>query len=263
VEPEPIERRTAAVGDENDAVTLTAIGRWGAYPSAGEATSSFLLETRGAAALLDCGSGVLAALQHRLALEALDAVFLSHYHWDHAGDIGCLQYAVRILTDLGRRRGTLPIYGLPAGEGFARLGYHGYTAGRPIDPAGGIEFRGLRLRFAANAHPDPAVSMRIEAGGAALAYITDTAWTEGLTELARGAALLVCESSLYDEFRGRVPGHLSAGEAGRIAAAAGVGRLVLTHLPHWGEHERLREQARQVFDGPVELAQPGSRWSIG
>lgn len=249
--------------NRDDNVTVTAIGRWGAYPAAGEATSSFLVRSARSSVLLDCGSGVLAALQRHLPLERLDAVFLSHYHWDHAGDIGCLQYAVRILTDLGKRREPLTIYGLPGTEAFERLAYLAYSAGRPIDPAAETAYGGLTFRFAANTHPDPAVSMRIETGAGALAYITDTAFTEALPDLARGAALLICESSLYDEYRGRVPGHLAAGEAGRIAAAAGAGRLVLTHLPHWGEHERLREQAARAFGGPVELARPGQSWSLG
>lgn len=251
----------SAVG-EKPAITLTTIGWWGAYPAAGEATSSFLLQAPGVNLLLDCGSGVLAALQHHLALEQLDAVFLSHYHWDHAGDIGCLQYAARILTDLGKRRKPLLIYGLGADAQYSRLGYLSYTLGRPIDPAEEIEFSGLRFRFAANAHPDPSVSMRIEDGRRTVAYITDTGWTDDLPELARGADLLICESSLYDEYRGRVAGHLSAGEAGRIAAAAGVKHLVLTHLPHWGEHPRLVEQAQRVFPGPVELAATGKTWKL-
>jgi ribonuclease BN (tRNA processing enzyme) len=250
--------------NEKPALRITAIGFWGAYPSAGEATSSFLLESAGTNLLIDCGSGVLSALQHYLPLEELDAVFLSHYHFDHAGDIGCLQYAARILTDIGKRRKPpLAVYGPGADEAFARLDYLGYTSGRAVEAGGTVELGGLKMRFAANRHPDPSVSARIECGRSALGYITDTEWTDELPRLAAGVGLLICESSLYDEYRGRVPGHLSAGEAGRIAAEAGAGRLVLTHLPHWGEHPRLAEQARRVFTGPVELAAAGKTWTLG
>jgi ribonuclease BN (tRNA processing enzyme) len=50
------------------------------------------------------------------------------------------------------------------------------------------------------------------------------------------------------------PGHSTAGDAGRAAKAAGVGRLVLTHLPSDALAEPMLEEARAAFGGPVELA---------
>ena len=88
---------------------ITTIGWWGAYPGAGDATAGFLLGSEGTSILLDCGSGVLARLQHHIDLQNLDAVILSHYHWDHVADLGCLQYATRIQMDLGRRTSALEI----------------------------------------------------------------------------------------------------------------------------------------------------------
>jgi len=55
---------------------------------------------------------------------------------------------------------------------------------------------------------------------------------------------------------------LTAGEAGRIAAAAGVRHLVLTHLPHFGNHSMLVEQARKKYNGTVELATTGRCWQL-
>jgi ribonuclease BN (tRNA processing enzyme) len=243
-------------------ISITAIGSWGAYPAAGEATSSFLLQAPGANFLIDCGSGVISLLQQWLSLDELDAVFLSHYHWDHAADIGCLQYAARIGMDLGRRRRPLPIYGHTEGDDFSRLDYLSYTFAEPIDLRHGVDLEGLIFTFARNLHPDPCFSMRVEARGRSLVYITDTEWADHLVEFADRADLLICESSLYDEHRGRVSGHLSAGEAGRLAAAARVKRLVLTHLPHWGEHPRLLDQARAEFKATVDLAAAGKVWTL-
>jgi ribonuclease BN (tRNA processing enzyme) len=86
---------------------ITTIGWWGAYPNAGQATSGYLLESEDFSVLIDCGSGVLTQLQHYTTLQAIDAVVLSHYHADHVADIGCLQYAARILMDLGQRKQPL------------------------------------------------------------------------------------------------------------------------------------------------------------
>lgn len=76
------------------------------------------------------------------------------------------------------------------------------------------------------------------------------------------ADLLLCESRFYDEFIKKIPGHLTAGEAGRIAAEAGVKHLVLNHLPHFRDHNLLLEQARKIFDGKIELAVSGKSWEL-
>ena len=88
-------------------IKITTIGWWGAYPSANDATSGYLLQSGNLNVLIDCGSGVLARLQNYIDLERLDAVVLSHYHWDHIADIGCLQYASRVLMEAGPQGGSL------------------------------------------------------------------------------------------------------------------------------------------------------------
>ena len=104
--------------------------------------------------------------------------------------------------------------------------------------------------------------MRIEENDLAFVYISDTGYTDDLVQFAHKADLLLCESSLYDEYQGRIPGHLTAGEAGHIAAAAGVQHLILTHLPHFGNHSMLVEQARKKYKGTVELATTGKSWQL-
>ena len=212
--------------------------------------------------MIDCGSGVLTLLQNYINLEHLDAVVLSHYHWDHIADIGCLQYALRVLMDLDKRQQSLQIYGHTEDEFFKRLTYLSYTEARSFDTDSRVKMGDLQFTFSRNVHPDPCFSMRIEKNERVLVYIADTEWTDELVKIAQKADLLLCESSLYDEYIGRIPGHLTSGEAGAIAAAAGVKRLVLNHLPHFGNHRMLVEQARKRFDGPVELAKTGKAWEL-
>lgn len=241
---------------------ITTIGWWGAFPNAGEATSGYLLQSKDVNILVDCGSGVLSQLQKYINLQDLDAVVLSHYHWDHVADIGCLQYAARILMDLGDRSKPLEIYGHAEDNNFSGLDYLQYSRGCVIDTNTTLEFGALKFSFSPNVHPDPCFSMRIEQEGRCLAYIADTAWTDDLVRIARNADLLICESSLYDDYLGMIPGHLTAGEAGKIAALAGVKHLVLTHLPHFGEHALLLEQAAKEFGGEIELATTGKVWLL-
>jgi ribonuclease BN (tRNA processing enzyme) len=194
---------------------ITTIGWWGAYPNAGEATSGYLLESGGFTVLIDCGSGVLAQLQHYTTLQAIDAVVLSHYHSDHVADIGCLQYASRILMDLGQRKQPLKIYGHAEDKNFDALNYLQYSTGYAVDVQTSLQLGPLKLSFCSNIHPDPCYSMRIEENDHTFVYISDTGYTDDLVQFAHKADLLLCESSLYDEYQGRIPGHLTAGEAGR------------------------------------------------
>jgi ribonuclease BN (tRNA processing enzyme) len=89
---------------------LTILGIWGDYPEVGEATSGYLLEHEGFKYLIDCGSGVLSLLQKTTHLHELDAVLISHDHYDNIADLGCLQYASLTDTNSGKRNRDLQIY---------------------------------------------------------------------------------------------------------------------------------------------------------
>ena len=241
---------------------ITTIGWWGAYPGVNEATSGYLLTAEETGILIDCGSGVLAQLQNHIELQQLDGVILSHYHWDHVADLGCLQYAIRIQMDLGRRKQPLKIYAHAEDDNFAGLNYLHYTSGHAVAPGMDLRMRPFKFTFCRNIHPAPCFSMRIEKNHQSIVYISDTGYSDELVHFAHRADLLLCEASLYDEYRGKIPGHMTAGEAGHLAQSAGVRHLVLTHLPHFGRHSLLVEQARRKYNGTVELAETGKNWRL-
>ncbi|TCO68820.1 MBL fold metallo-hydrolase [Marinisporobacter balticus] len=241
---------------------ITTIGYWGAYPAANEATSGYLLQSEGENILIDCGSGVLSNMQNYIELVALDAVILSHYHADHMADIYTLQYAMRILMDLKKRKKPLHIYGHAEDKEFEKLHYYDYTIANAIDERKPLKLGELTIFFNRNVHSDTCFSMRIEKKNKKIVYTADTGWDDTLIKFADKADLLICESSLYNENVGTITGHLSAGEAGKIAAMADVKQLVLSHLPHFGEHDDLLKQARENFDGKIEMAKTGMNWRL-
>ncbi len=235
--------------------SLTVIGHWGAYPSRGEATSCYLLQAEDTSVLLDCGSGALSVLQEHMFLADIDAVILSHYHADHIADLGCLQYAALIDMDLNRRQKPLRIYGHDSYTHTDILSYKNCALGQTYDRNSLLEIGPFRFSFAPTTHPDPCFAIRAEYGSSSLVYSGDTEPCWELVPFSEGASLLLCETSLYDLYKGKIPGHMSAGEAGELALAAGVGRLVATHLPHWGAHNDLLAQAKATFGGETMLAQ--------
>ncbi|HSN13328.1 MAG TPA: ribonuclease Z [Anaeromyxobacteraceae bacterium] len=97
--------------------------------------------------------------------------------------------------------------------------------------------------------------------GRTVAVTGDTRPCRGAVEAARGADVLVHDSTFGDaeEDRARETLHSTAREAGRVAREAGAIRLVLTHLSTRYDRDfaPLLEQAREEYQGPVDVAADG------
>jgi ribonuclease Z len=93
--------------------------------------------------------------------------------------------------------------------------------------------------------------------GQSFAFVMDTAWCDGALELAAGVDLLVCEATFLspDEHLAKAYGHLTARQAGRLAAEAGARRLVLSHFSNrYPDARLLADEAAEEFDD-VALAE--------
>lgn len=93
--------------------------------------------------------------------------------------------------------------------------------------------------------------------GQRFAFVMDTAPCAGAEELAVGVDLLVAESTFSDD-DGELAAqyaHLTAGQAGELAASGGVGTLVLTHFSsRYGDMNLLADQARARAGGARVVA---------
>ncbi len=239
---------------------LTVIGYWGAYPGPGEASSGYLIEEGEEKILLDCGSGILSKLYDYADIETLNNIVLTHYHADHIADIGCIQHAAKVQKSLGERSIPVTIYGHDLTDFFNNLNFEDVTIGKVINEGSSTVIGPFMLDFKRTAHPVPAFALRVESRGVSIGYTGDTGWSEDLIAFFKGVDLLVCESSLYNQFKGRVDGHLTAGEAGILARESGAGELLLTHLPHYGNHQDLVLEASEEYGGKVLLANSGLSW---
>ncbi|MCD6123505.1 MAG: MBL fold metallo-hydrolase [Spirochaetales bacterium] len=233
---------------------ITVLGYWGAYPAAGEATSGYLFQDRNTNILLDCGSAVLSELQKHIDISNLDAVILSHYHADHVADIHCLQYAVMLESLQHKRDRNLPIYAYSKHSQFETLTFEDYTEGIALREESEIAIGDFSFSFIKTVHPEICMAVKITHYGKTAVYTADTEYFDKLTDFSRYADILLCEASLYREYEGKVEGHMSGAQAGKLAAEADVGALLLTHLPRYGNHERLREEAGEYYRGNITLA---------
>lgn len=240
---------------------FTVIGCWGGYPKADEASSGYLLEHEGFQLMLDFGSGVLAKMQKIIQPEDIDGVVLSHYHPDHIADIGVLQHARLIQGFLGKKIECLPIYGHEKdAHEFSKLTYKEITKGIVYQSDQTLKVGPFAIQFLQTDHPVPCFAMRIEAGGKSLVYTADTSYKEEFVPFSSGADLLVCECNFYKHQNGKGAGHMTSYDAGTLAQKANVKKLLLTHLPHYGNIEDLKEEAAEMYSGPITLA--AYQWSV-
>jgi ribonuclease Z len=101
--------------------------------------------------------------------------------------------------------------------------------------------------------------------GQAVAVVMDTRVCAGALALADGADLLVIESTFRhaDAHLAQVWGHLTARQAGEVAARAGVRSLVLTHFSQrYPDAEGFAAEAAEVYSGPIHVAADLDRISV-
>ncbi len=255
---------------------LTVVGCSGSVPGPESPASCYLVQApfqgRTFSLVLDLGSGALGALYRYLDPSQVDAFALSHLHPDHCLDL-CGYYVVARYSPTGPWPAQ-PVYGpRGAGERLSRayevprveeatlaehFDFRDWQATQEIGP--------FTVRTVPVDHPVEAYAMRIAHNapdGGILVYSGDTGPCNALVELASGADLLLVESSFL-EGPDNPPGlHLTGRQAAEIGASAGVGAVVLTHIPPWNDPDAVLNEALPHYSGPLSLAVGGASWEIG
>lgn len=265
---------------------LSVLGSCCAWPQAGMACSGYLVRgdgDGGASVLLDAGSGVFSRLRAAMAPEELSAVAISHLHPDHFMDLMplayYLQHSARTARPGARERVRLL---LPPG-GIAHLGQlvelFGHLDGEAFwtetfacteyEPDSGRELAvgGLSLAFAWVPHYIDSHAIRVDGDGRRLVFSADCGPGTTLPASHRDADVALWEAAfLLDEDSQPSGGHCTPVDAGRLAAAHGVRRLLLTHVnvDGAGGLDRALAAAVEAFGsaGPVEHAREGSEIAV-
>jgi ribonuclease BN (tRNA processing enzyme) len=240
---------------------LTVLGCGGTYAGPDDACSGYLVESAGTRLWVDTGPGTLANLQRHVAVTDVDAVVISHEHPDHWLDLPVVRNVLHHV--LGGE--TIAVYGT-AGTKALAAPLCGGEVGPAFDwtvVAGGDRVRvgDVEIAFSRTDHPVETLAMRFEVGGRSLVYSADTGPGWEVAALGPEPDVVLCEATMDDADSGLAL-HLTGGEAGRTAAAAGAGRLLLTHLLPGSDPDRRRAEAAAEFDGPIDLATANRRYLL-
>jgi ribonuclease BN (tRNA processing enzyme) len=281
------------------ALDLVVLGSGG--PGAiGRASSCYLVLIDGIPRILvDAGSGAFARLgEAKLSLDHTDIVLLTHLHIDHAGELPGLLKARAVSSSVpivfnvwgpagsrGQNHGAFfPSTSLFLNLLFGPNGAFAYLRDfsapitlRPHDipaeaGAGAVPhviYRkgALGIETIAGHHGDaPAVIYRIDYAGRSVTFSgdIDAAGLPNLRTIAAGSDLLVFNAAVLDP-----PGspevlyslHTPPHAIGEVAKAAGVRRVLLSHLTPatLQMHDAVLLSIHQNFAGAVTLAEDGMR----
>lgn len=250
---------------------LTVLGCSGSVSGPDSPASGYLLRAPDTTPLVvDFGPGVLGTLQRHIDPGAVH-VLLSHLHADHCLDLPGLFVWRRYHPN--PPSGKAVIYG--PSDTWSRLGAASSPYGGEIDDCTDIfevrhwladepmQIGTLTVLPKVVCHPTEAYGLRItDASGALLVFSGDTGYCDAVIELARDADVFLCEASWTHAPDRPRNLHLSGTEAGRIAAAARVRELLLTHIPPWTSAEDVIGEAKAEFSGPVRAVSCGETFAI-
>jgi ribonuclease BN (tRNA processing enzyme) len=263
----------------------------GPRPKAARMSTAQAIIVNGVLYVVDCGDGVARQLAIAgVSLQALRHVFITHHHSDHNADYGNLL----LLSWASGLKTRVDAWGPPPLREMTQLflDMNKYDIDTRIDDEGrvplvplihvhelsesGVVMRddNVEVTCAVVKHPPvtPALAYRFDTTDRSIVISGDTSRSDDLVKLARGADILVHEA-LYlpavDRLVARVPNasrlkkhiiesHTSAEDCGRVAGAAGVKTLVLSHLVP-GDDAAVTDRmwidaARSHFGGEIIVA---------
>lgn len=249
---------------QRDKMRLILLGTGGGpRPRKASSAPAQVILVNETAYVVDCGDGVARQLAFAgVPLSKLRHIFVTHHHSDHNADYGNLIWLawtaglrtrvdtwgpppIERMTQLFFEMNASDIATRIADEGRVPLvplvTVHELTKGGPV-----MEDESVKVTAALVNHPPvvPSFGYRFDAPGRSIVISGDTAPSDNLVKLSEGADVLV-HDALYapaiDRLVAGVPNakslkrsilshHTTAEDAGRIAQAAGVETLVLSHL---------------------------------
>ncbi len=268
-------------------VELQVLGSGGPELQDKRASSSYLIWQDGVArVLVDAGGGAALRFGESGAqMHELDVVLISHLHVDHTADLAALIKS----SYFEERTRPLPLFGPPGNAGFPAT--TAFVAGL-FDPARGnyrylgnflrareggyalnpydvtLEARQIRTIFSAAGvlvratrvvHGSvPALAFRVEMDHRVIVFSGDTNGDNGnLERLAQGADIFVAHNAVPEGITGAPRAlHMPPSVIGRIAHAAGVHQLVLSHrmLRTLGREAETRRVIAGLYEGPLVFA---------
>lgn len=216
--------------------------------------------------LLDSGSGSLEKLA-RLGMDyrRVGMVLITHCHADHTLDLVSLIHALNFTPGYVHER-PLRAVGPPGFVAFLERLLSAYPslqersfAFEASEAGDGsvLDLGWVRITAVDVPHGNTRTNAyRLVTPDGVVVFSGDCSPSIALAHLARQADVMVSEASFAHTTVASDP-HMTAGEAGHLAQAAGVGTLILTHLYPGSSEDDVRSACAREFRGRLIVARDG------
>ena len=243
--------------------------------------------------MIDCGPrAVYELIRNGIDPGAISDLLVTHHHIDHNA---AFHHLAIVGWTAGRE--SLTVYGPPGTDTLIHSLYDIYEedlayraqVGYPLEAIQDIEWVPVDSGFTLNGpgyqvtalpveHSIETYAYRIDHDGASVVFSADTRPCTRLAEFAEGADLLVHDAHMSpfgeppeegfvwesyttpysrEKHEALSRTHCTPEQAAETAAEAGVGRLVLTHIPPYRDLGAIRAEAETAYDGEVFVAEDG------
>lgn len=223
-------------------IEIIPLGTVSPYPKENMNCPGFLIKYNNKNVLLDCGNGITRLLKLPKDLENLN-VIITHYHKDHFGDIGALQYASYVYHNLEILNSKIKIY-LPENDiNFSKQmiisSPESYVEYFDINDNFSFSVDDLNVSFKDNnSHSIESFMVKLQNKDFKIVYTSDVGITNfnALIDFCKDADLLICESSFLKRHNSNSKAHLTAYDASILAKKSNSKKLLLTHF--WPEEDK-------------------------
>ncbi len=219
---------------------VTFAGCGDAFGSGGRFNTCFHVHSQDTRFLIDCGASSLIALKKfGIDRNAIDTIFITHFHGDHFGGIPYFMLDAQFFS---KRRRPLTIAG-PEGlsqwyERVMETAFPGSTQTKQkfdlnlleLTPETTTSVQEVNASAARVCHGPPLgpfFSYRFDIHGKSIAYTGDSEWTDSLIPIAQNADLLIAEAYFIDK---QVKFHLDVQTLEKNLPRINPKRVILTHM---------------------------------
>lgn len=219
-------------------MNIRVLGKFGRFAPPNEATNGYLIEYKDKKILLDFGAGCLGKLIDIGLADEIDAIILTHLHFDHISDIFIMDY-MRGYRKSKLKNQIIPVYLPNTPQKLKEIiaDCKSYTL-IPIE-VGTSTICGLDIEFFESVHPVETYSVAINTDSNRIVYTSDISDSERLREIVYGADIVIGDACVLERQYHKNSPHISVKALAEVTQEKTM--LYLAHLSMDDVEEILAE----------------------